>query len=140
MLPHSKINFHSVEILEQREQNRDRNQTSCSDFQLFNLYTMATSSTSSSPPESPQTTANTSDDHLQLNKDLEGMIEELENISVQLTCLAYDMVAVRTNPELVMSVQKLRDAYQKCKATILGEKLANSSEAVRSYRLCWSSG
>ncbi|XP_072288456.1 synaptonemal complex central element protein 3 [Eucyclogobius newberryi] len=86
------------------------------------MSTPSTPSTSSSPPGSPRTTAN-SDHHLELNKDVENVIEELERMSVQLTCLAYDMVAMRTNPELVVSIQKLQEAYQRCKDTILGGKL-----------------
>uniref|UniRef100_A0AAV2ML13 Uncharacterized protein n=1 Tax=Knipowitschia caucasica TaxID=637954 RepID=A0AAV2ML13_KNICA len=67
---------------------------------------MATSSPSSSfspPPEFRPPTEAVSEDNLQLNRELETMTEEMENISVQLTCLAYEMVTLRANPELAQA-------------------------------------
>uniref|UniRef100_A0A3B1JB22 Zgc:194246 n=1 Tax=Astyanax mexicanus TaxID=7994 RepID=A0A3B1JB22_ASTMX len=52
---------------------------------------------------------------LQLNKDLEKMTEQMENVSVHLTWMAYDMVVLRTNPQLAKSFRRLEDEYLKCK-------------------------
>ncbi|TKS72593.1 Synaptonemal complex central element protein 3 [Collichthys lucidus] len=62
------------------------------------------------------------DDALELNKDLERMIEDAENMSVQLTWMAYDMVALRTNPELGASMLKLEEAYQRCRAAVCADR------------------
>ncbi|KAM8732374.1 synaptonemal complex central element protein 3 isoform 1-T2 [Acanthopagrus schlegelii] len=74
---------------------------------------------SSSLAELPQISNN---DVLELNKDLERMIEHVENISLQLTCMAYDMVALRTSPELGSSMRKLEDAYLQCRAAVCGDQ------------------
>nr|XP_020449664.1 synaptonemal complex central element protein 3 [Monopterus albus] len=73
---------------------------------------------SSSPPELPQD----SDDVLELNKDLERIIEDTENISVQLTWMAYDVVALRTRPELGASMSKLEEAYHRCRVAVCGDR------------------
>ncbi|XP_072520249.1 synaptonemal complex central element protein 3 [Salminus brasiliensis] len=57
---------------------------------------------------------------LQLSKALEKMTEQMENISVHLTWMAYDMVALRTNPQLAKSLRRLEDEYLQCKAVIYG--------------------
>uniref|UniRef100_A0A3B4B1R9 Uncharacterized protein n=1 Tax=Periophthalmus magnuspinnatus TaxID=409849 RepID=A0A3B4B1R9_9GOBI len=78
------------------------------------------SSASSSPPASPPPAASPPPpDPREEPADLKFFILFIP--VVQLTWMAYDMVAVRTNPELVTSLQKLRDAYQRFKATVLGE-------------------
>ncbi|XP_039976728.1 synaptonemal complex central element protein 3 [Xiphias gladius] len=74
---------------------------------------------SSSPPERPQ---DSKDDVLELNKDLERMTEGAENISVQLTWMAYDMVSLRTNPELGASLRKLEDAHHRCRVAVYGDR------------------
>ncbi|KAG7283088.1 hypothetical protein CRUP_033034 [Coryphaenoides rupestris] len=61
-------------------------------------------------------------DLLELNKDLERMIEDVENISVQLTWMAYDMVVRRTSPEQGDMLNRLEDAYQQCRAVVCGEE------------------
>uniref|UniRef100_A0A8C7V7B6 Synaptonemal complex central element protein 3 n=1 Tax=Oryzias sinensis TaxID=183150 RepID=A0A8C7V7B6_9TELE len=61
------------------------------------------------------------DDVLELNKNLERMVEDTENMSAQLTWMAYDMVALRTNPEEGASMRQLEEAYQRCKAAVFGE-------------------
>ncbi|XP_037635176.1 synaptonemal complex central element protein 3 [Sebastes umbrosus] len=73
---------------------------------------------SSSLPELPQDSI---DSVLELNKDLERIIEAIENMSVQLTWMGYDMVAVRTSPELGDSMQKLDEAYRRCRAIVCGD-------------------
>ncbi|XP_068437292.1 synaptonemal complex central element protein 3 [Clinocottus analis] len=62
------------------------------------------------------------DDVLELNKDLESIIEAIENISVQLTWMSYDMVALRTGPELGTSMRNLSEAFHRCRAVICGDQ------------------
>ncbi|NXG48232.1 SYCE3 protein, partial [Psilopogon haemacephalus] len=50
-----------------------------------------------------------------LNKDLEQLLEEMENLTVQATWMAYDMVVIRTNPDLASSMRCLEDAFLNCK-------------------------
>uniref|UniRef100_A0A8P4GIN1 Synaptonemal complex central element protein 3 n=1 Tax=Dicentrarchus labrax TaxID=13489 RepID=A0A8P4GIN1_DICLA len=69
-------------------------------------------------PSYPELPRNSNDDELELNKDLERIIENVENISVQLTWMAYDMVALRTSPELGASMRKLEEAYRRCRAVV----------------------
>lgn len=40
---------------------------------------------------------------------------------VQLTWMAYDMVVLRTNPELGASMRKLEEAYHRCRAAVSGD-------------------
>ncbi|XP_030253228.1 synaptonemal complex central element protein 3 [Sparus aurata] len=58
----------------------------------------------------------------ELIKDLERMIEHVENISLQLTCMAYDLVALRTSPELGVSMRNLEEAYHQCRAAVCGDQ------------------
>ncbi|XP_062855992.1 synaptonemal complex central element protein 3 isoform X2 [Trichomycterus rosablanca] len=60
---------------------------------------------------------------LQLSKDLERITEQMENISVHLTWMAYDMVVLRTDPQLSKSLKRLEDEYLQCKAVISGNDL-----------------
>uniref|UniRef100_A0A3Q3A908 Synaptonemal complex central element protein 3 n=1 Tax=Kryptolebias marmoratus TaxID=37003 RepID=A0A3Q3A908_KRYMA len=66
---------------------------------------------SSSPAEPAPSTG---DDMSELNKDLERMIESVENIAVQLTCMVYDMVTLRTGSEVGASMRRLEEAYRAC--------------------------
>ncbi|XP_050800955.1 synaptonemal complex central element protein 3 isoform X1 [Gopherus flavomarginatus] len=50
-----------------------------------------------------------------LNRDLEKLLEEMEKLSVQATWMAYDMVVMRTNPDLANSMRRLEDAFLNCK-------------------------
>ncbi|XP_020645213.3 synaptonemal complex central element protein 3 isoform X1 [Pogona vitticeps] len=50
-----------------------------------------------------------------LNKDLEKLLEDMEKLSVQATWMAYDMVVMRTNPDLANSMRRLEDAFLTCK-------------------------
>ncbi|XP_065126288.1 synaptonemal complex central element protein 3 [Paramisgurnus dabryanus] len=65
---------------------------------------------------------------LQLNQHLEKMTEEMENISVKLTCMAYDMVVLRTSPDLSESMSRLEDEFLKCKAVICGPTVGKDQE------------
>ncbi|XP_054454088.1 synaptonemal complex central element protein 3 [Anoplopoma fimbria] len=68
----------------------------------------------------PELQQNSTEDVLELNKDLERIIEAVENLSVQLTWMGYDMVALRTSPELGTSMQRLEEAYDGCRSSICG--------------------
>ncbi|NXX40782.1 SYCE3 protein, partial [Tricholaema leucomelas] len=50
-----------------------------------------------------------------LNRDLEQLLEEMENLTVQATWMAYEMVVIRTNPDLASSMRCLEDAFLSCK-------------------------
>lgn len=47
--------------------------------------------------------------------------------TVQLTWMAHDIVVMRTNPELVSLMQKLEEAYQRCKAAVCGAPKTDNS-------------
>ncbi|KGL87307.1 Synaptonemal complex central element protein 3, partial [Charadrius vociferus] len=53
-----------------------------------------------------------------LNRDLEKLLEEMEKLTVQATWMAYDMVVIRTNPDLSNSMRRLEDAFLSCKEEI----------------------
>ncbi|XP_016110143.1 synaptonemal complex central element protein 3-like [Sinocyclocheilus grahami] len=57
---------------------------------------------------------------LQLNQHLEKMTEQMENVSVKLSWMAYDMVVLRTSPDLAESFKSLENEFLKCKAVICG--------------------
>ncbi|XP_067313607.1 synaptonemal complex central element protein 3 [Pseudorasbora parva] len=57
---------------------------------------------------------------LQLNQHLEKMTEQMENISVNLSWMAYDMVVLRTNPDLAESLKSLGMEFLKCNDVICG--------------------
>lgn len=99
----------------------------------------------------PELHQNSGDDVSELSGDLEKMIEHMEEISggvllhyssvsardslrthcsstlvcppvVQLTLMAYDMVVLRTSPELEASMRTLEEAYRRCGAAICGDR------------------
>ncbi|KAK2849394.1 hypothetical protein Q5P01_009228 [Channa striata] len=79
-----------------------------------------TMSDSSSPCELSRHNA---DEPLELlNKHLERIIEEVEEMSVQLTLMAYDVVVLRTGPALGPSMCKLEESYQRCRAAVCGSR------------------
>ncbi|NWX11791.1 SYCE3 protein, partial [Aegotheles bennettii] len=53
-----------------------------------------------------------------LNRNLETVLEEMEKLTVQATWMAYDMVVIRTNPDLGSSMRRLEDAFLSCKEEI----------------------
>ncbi|KAM6383129.1 synaptonemal complex central element protein 3 isoform 2-T4 [Alca torda] len=53
-----------------------------------------------------------------LNRDLENLLEEMEKLTVQATWMAYDMVVIRTNPDLAISMRRLEDAFLSCKEEV----------------------
>ncbi|NXC13932.1 SYCE3 protein, partial [Corythaeola cristata] len=53
-----------------------------------------------------------------LNRDLEKLLEEMEKLTVQATWMAYDMVVIRTNPDLANSMGRLEDAFLSCKEEV----------------------
>uniref|UniRef100_A0A3Q2UBD6 Synaptonemal complex central element protein 3 n=1 Tax=Fundulus heteroclitus TaxID=8078 RepID=A0A3Q2UBD6_FUNHE len=60
-------------------------------------------------------------DMYELNKDLERMTEDVENMAVQLTWMAYDMVTLRTGFEVEASMRELEEACRRCMAAVFGE-------------------
>ncbi|XP_029969874.1 synaptonemal complex central element protein 3 [Salarias fasciatus] len=72
----------------------------------------------SSPAELPRSP---DIDMMELDRDVERITEGVEDMSVQLTWMAYDMVALRTSPELGAAMQALQEAYQRCKAAVCGD-------------------
>ncbi|XP_023153954.1 synaptonemal complex central element protein 3 [Amphiprion ocellaris] len=72
-------------------------------------------------PSSHELPRSSNDDLSELNKDLERMIEDAENMSVQLTWMAYDMVVLRTTPELGDAMKKLEEAYHRCRDALCGD-------------------
>ncbi|NP_001129458.1 synaptonemal complex central element protein 3 [Danio rerio] len=61
-----------------------------------------------------------SSESLQLNQHLEKMTEQMEDVSVKLSCMTYDMVVLRTSPDLAESFKSLENEFQKCKAVLCG--------------------
>ncbi|NXN22901.1 SYCE3 protein, partial [Nycticryphes semicollaris] len=53
-----------------------------------------------------------------LNRDLEKLLEETEKLTVQATWMTYDMVVIRTNPDLSTSMRRLEDAFLRCKEEV----------------------
>ncbi|NXR04458.1 SYCE3 protein, partial [Sagittarius serpentarius] len=53
-----------------------------------------------------------------LNKDFEKLLEEMEKLTVQATWMAYDMVVLRTNPDLANSMRRLEGAFLCCKQEV----------------------
>ncbi|NWS75465.1 SYCE3 protein, partial [Crotophaga sulcirostris] len=53
-----------------------------------------------------------------LNTDLEKLLEEMEKLTVQATWMAYDMVVLRTNPDLANSMRRLEGAFLSCKEEV----------------------
>ncbi|KAK6299235.1 hypothetical protein J4Q44_G00307450 [Coregonus suidteri] len=74
--------------------------------------------------ESPATSGDHQKDRskemMELNKGLERMIEYMENQSVQLKWMAYDMVVQRTSPDLGDSLRRLEEEFLRYKAGICG--------------------
>ncbi|XP_072120698.1 synaptonemal complex central element protein 3 [Mobula birostris] len=73
----------------------------------------------------PQTTEAkpcTHEDLIKLLEDtrieLEEKLNELEMLSVQATCMTYEMVMMRTDPSVVESMMRLSDMYLSCKESI----------------------
>ncbi|KAJ8014949.1 hypothetical protein DPEC_G00021080 [Dallia pectoralis] len=74
-------------------------------------------------PVSGERHQNCGEDTLQLNEDLERMIEDVENISVQLTWMTYDMVVLRTSPDLGNTLQRLEEEFLRCRAVVCGDPM-----------------
>ncbi|XP_037317343.1 synaptonemal complex central element protein 3 [Pungitius pungitius] len=72
----------------------------------------------SSHPERPQ---GSFDDVSELNNELERIIEAVEEISVELAWMDYDMVALRTSPELLTSMEEVNEAFHRCRAIVCGD-------------------
>uniref|UniRef100_A0A3Q3MCU9 Synaptonemal complex central element protein 3 n=1 Tax=Mastacembelus armatus TaxID=205130 RepID=A0A3Q3MCU9_9TELE len=64
-------------------------------------------------PSLPERLKESDDDVFELIEDLERMIEDVENISVLLSWMSYDIVTLRANPEVGASMRHLEEAYRK---------------------------
>ncbi|NXI77889.1 SYCE3 protein, partial [Rhipidura dahli] len=53
-----------------------------------------------------------------LKKDLEELLEKIENVTVRVTCLLFDYTTISTNPDLINNTQHLQDAFLRCKEHI----------------------
>ncbi|NWV15558.1 SYCE3 protein, partial [Ptilonorhynchus violaceus] len=53
-----------------------------------------------------------------LKRDLEKVLEEMEELTVRAALMAYDMVAMRTHPELTSSLKHMEDAFLRCKGQV----------------------
>ncbi|NXJ86224.1 SYCE3 protein, partial [Trogon melanurus] len=53
-----------------------------------------------------------------MNGDLEKLLEEMEKLTVQASWMAYDMVVLRTSPDLTSSMRRLEDAFLSCKEEV----------------------
>ncbi|XP_014864531.1 PREDICTED: synaptonemal complex central element protein 3 [Poecilia mexicana] len=69
----------------------------------------------------PTVPSRSNTDMYKLNKELERVIEDVEDISVQLTWMAYDMVTLRTGFEGEACMRELQEAYSRCRAAVFGE-------------------
>ncbi|NXA82614.1 SYCE3 protein, partial [Thryothorus ludovicianus] len=47
--------------------------------------------------------------------DMEELIEKIEDLTVRVSWLAFDNIALQTNPDLPRAMQHLEDAYLACK-------------------------
>ncbi|NXU38437.1 SYCE3 protein, partial [Drymodes brunneopygia] len=50
-----------------------------------------------------------------LKTDMEELLEKMEKLTVRAAWVAFDCVAIRTNPELPSALQHLQDAFLLCK-------------------------
>ncbi|XP_064875933.1 synaptonemal complex central element protein 3 isoform X1 [Oncorhynchus nerka] len=97
---------------------------------IFFFYAEAMSPMAASP-SSCDHQEDWGEEMMELNKDLERMIEDVENISVQLTWMAYDMVVQRTSPDLGDSIRRLEEEFLRCRAVICdspGEQEPNQGQ------------
>ncbi|KAM9639348.1 synaptonemal complex central element protein 3 isoform 1-T1 [Morphnus guianensis] len=73
------------------------------------------------------------------NRDLEKLLEEMEKLTVQATWMAYDMVVIRTNPDLANSMRRLEDAFLSCKEEMekKWQEVLMESKAVEVSQTPW---
>ncbi|NXC10531.1 SYCE3 protein, partial [Orthonyx spaldingii] len=50
-----------------------------------------------------------------LKRDMEELLEEMEKLTVRAAWMAYNLVVIRTNPELTHATKHLEDAFLGCK-------------------------
>ncbi|NXS85269.1 SYCE3 protein, partial [Erpornis zantholeuca] len=58
-------------------------------------------------------------------KELEDILERMEELTVHTTWILYNFIAIRTNPDLSNAMQHLEEAFLKCK-----EKIENKCQEV----------
>uniref|UniRef100_A0AAQ4QLZ7 Uncharacterized protein n=1 Tax=Gasterosteus aculeatus aculeatus TaxID=481459 RepID=A0AAQ4QLZ7_GASAC len=70
-------------------------------------------------------------DHmLELNIQLENIIDAVEKLSVELALMSYDMVALRTSPEPLASMEELKEAFHRCHGKHRGEHRTRHRKAL----------
>ncbi|NWW77885.1 SYCE3 protein, partial [Climacteris rufus] len=57
-------------------------------------------------------------DNMKKVEDLENLLENMEKLTVRVALVAYDMVAMRTNPDLTHSMKLLEDALLSCRGQL----------------------
>ncbi|NWV28138.1 SYCE3 protein, partial [Origma solitaria] len=65
--------------------------------------------------ESQERTHDKMDKMIEYKRDIEELLDQMEKNTVHANCLAYDMVAIRTNPDLPNAMKFLEDAFLRCK-------------------------
>ncbi|XP_061217416.1 synaptonemal complex central element protein 3 [Neopsephotus bourkii] len=65
----------------------------------------------------------------ELKRDLEKLLDEMEKLTVAATWTAFDMVVMRTNPDLANSMKRLEDAFLSCK-----EEIKKWQEALMEFK------
>ncbi|NWI77073.1 SYCE3 protein, partial [Dryoscopus gambensis] len=50
-----------------------------------------------------------------LKKDMEELLEKMEELTVRATWIVYDCIAMRTNPDLTNAMQHLEVTFLRCK-------------------------
>ncbi|XP_061105336.1 synaptonemal complex central element protein 3 [Conger conger] len=53
-----------------------------------------------------------------MSKEMEKMVDVMENVSVQFAWMAYDMVVLRSSPDVRESIRKLEDEFLQCKTLL----------------------
>uniref|UniRef100_A0A8C5X2R8 Synaptonemal complex central element protein 3 n=1 Tax=Malurus cyaneus samueli TaxID=2593467 RepID=A0A8C5X2R8_9PASS len=52
------------------------------------------------------------------SRDLEELLDQMEKNTVQATWMTYNLVAIRTNPDLTNAMMHLEDAFLRCKEQV----------------------
>uniref|UniRef100_A0A8C2IDR3 Zgc:194246 n=1 Tax=Cyprinus carpio TaxID=7962 RepID=A0A8C2IDR3_CYPCA len=74
---------------------------------------------------SAQLCENITRESLHLNQHLEKMTEQMENVSVKLSWMAYDMVVLRTSPDLAESFKSLENEFLKWSLREIPQRIVN---------------
>ncbi|NXS35616.1 SYCE3 protein, partial [Pomatostomus ruficeps] len=50
-----------------------------------------------------------------LKRDMEELLDKMEKLTVRAVWMAYNFIAIRTNPDLTNAMKHLEDAFLRCK-------------------------